>query len=104
MVKPAAIPIMFASAIPTSIKRSGISFINGPNLKEPAKSAVNTTTSLFSLAISKIPSPKPALVSFSFSTTISFAFIFLSFRMLSKNKVFLLQTLQRKYPPFYTLW
>ena len=42
MVNPAAMPIMFASAIPTSTNLSGKSLINGPSLNEPAKSAVNT--------------------------------------------------------------
>ena len=63
MVNPAAIPIIFASAIPTWKKRSGFSLINWSILSEPMRSAQSATTFGFVLPSSVSPAPKPERVS-----------------------------------------
>jgi hypothetical protein len=75
MVKPAAMPIILASAMPHWTKRSGQAFINGAILSEPARSAVKTTTLGLFLPTSKMPSPKPARVYFSFNTCMSLSMV-----------------------------
>ena len=70
-------PIIFASAIPHCINLSGKAFINAPSFSEPARSAVNATMFSFSVAASKIPSPKPLLVSFLPVTSISLSMFYL---------------------------
>src|SRR5690606_6897868 len=64
IVIPAAIPIIFASAIPIWKNRSGWFFLNSSILREPVKSAQRATTSLFFFPSSVSPSPKPERVSF----------------------------------------
>ena len=64
MARPAAIPIILASAIPIWKKRLGFSSINFSILSEPIKSAHNATTFSLVLPNSANPAPKPDLVSF----------------------------------------
>ena len=64
MVIPAAIPIIFASAIPTCVKRSGNSAMKASIFNEPTKSAHKATTFSFFLPASSKPAPKPERVSF----------------------------------------
>ncbi len=64
MVKPAAIPIILASAIPIWKKRSGAFSMNFSIFSEPIRSAQSATTFGFLSASSANPAPKPLLVSF----------------------------------------
>ena len=64
MVRPAAIPIILASAMPTWKKRVGFSSWNFSILSEPMRSAQSATTLGFLRPSSASPAPKPLRVSF----------------------------------------
>ena len=68
MVSPAATPIMFASATPHWMKRSGNSFSKASILSDPVRSAQRPTTSGLLRPSSSRPSPNPERVSFLSST------------------------------------
>src|SRR5690606_11376107 len=77
MVRPAARPIILASAMPTWKKRSGNSFRKSPILSEPIRSAQSPTTPGLARPASRSPAPKPERVSF-FSVYVNFFILIVS--------------------------
>src|SRR5690606_28168040 len=77
MVRPAARPIILASAMPTWKKRSGNSFRKSPILSEPIRSAQSPTTFGLARPASRSPTPKPERVSF-FSVYVNFFILIIS--------------------------